>query len=179
MREAIDSAGWAAMREAIDIDPAIRGECLSRGLDTGIAALAERQHGVVKRVQLLELELGLSSSAIDRRVAAGRLHILHPGVYAVGDRCLPPLGPLVAAVHSAGRGAVASHRSAAALHELRAYEGWPEVTARPGTRNHDGIRISRAAIESDEIDVVQGIPVTTVARTLIDLGTVDPGGLDK
>src|SRR3954451_18723102 len=154
------------MREPIDIDPAIRGECLSRGRDAGIAALAERQHGVVKRIHLLEL--GLSSSGIDRRVAARRLHTLHRGVYAVGDRCLPPLGRLVAAVYAAGTGAVASHRSAAALHELRAYEGWPEVTARPGTRKHDDIRISRAAIERDEIDVVQRIPVTTVARTLLD-----------
>jgi very-short-patch-repair endonuclease len=156
------------MREAIDIAPAIRGLCLSRGFDAAIAALAECQHGVVMRLQLLAL--GLSASAIDRRIAAGRLHVLHRGVYAVGDRCLPALGRLAAAVHAAGRDAAASHRSAATLHGLRAYDGWPEVTARPGTRKHRDIRITRGAIQPDEVTVVQGIRATTVARTLLDLG---------
>ena len=165
------------MRAPIDIDDAIRRECLSRGIDAATATLADAQQGVVKRLQLVEL--GLHPRAIDRRIAAGRLHILHSGVYSVGDRCLPPLGRLTAAVYAAGRGAVASHRSAAVLHALRAYDGWPEVTARPGTRKHDDIRISRAAIEPDEIMVIQGIPVTTVARTLLDLAAVDAAGVQK
>jgi hypothetical protein len=84
----------SAVRRAIDITPAIRGLCLSRGIDAAIAALAECQNGIVIRAQLLAL--GLSSNAIDRRIAAGRLHVLHPGVYAVGDRALPPLGRLAA-----------------------------------------------------------------------------------
>ena len=65
--------------------------------------------------------------------------------------------------------AVASHRSAAALHELRAHDGWPEVTARPGTRRRGEIKLRRTLLESDEITVVRGVPVTTVARTLLDL----------
>jgi very-short-patch-repair endonuclease len=132
------------------------------------AALSETQHGVVTRWQLLDL--GLHPRAIDRRIAAGRLHVLHPGVYAVGDRALPRLGRLIAAVHASGAGAVAGARSAAALHGLRPYDGWPQVIARPGTRKHAGIKITRTVLQPDEITVVQGIPVTTVARTLLDLG---------
>jgi very-short-patch-repair endonuclease len=159
------------VNRAVDISAAIRAKCLSRGFDAAIAALAEIQHGVVMRWQLLDI--GLSESGIQRRIAAGRLHVLHAGVYAVGDRALPPLGRLVAAVYASGSDAVASHRSAAALHGLRAYDGWPEVTARPGTRNHEGIRIRRPVLEPDEICVVSGIRTTTVARTLLDLGAID------
>src|SRR5215213_450720 len=114
------------------VGPAMRGELLSRGSDRQIATLATDQEGVVTRVQLLAL--GLSSSAIDRRLAGGRLHLLHRGVYAVGHPCLPPLGRLMAAVLATGATAVASHRSAAALHGIRAYDGWPEVTGLPGAR---------------------------------------------
>jgi very-short-patch-repair endonuclease len=165
------------MRPTIDIDPAMRAICLRRGIDAAIAALAELQHGVVTRPQLLDL--GLSSSAIDRRVAAGRLHVLHRGVYAVGDRALPSLARLVAAVYAAGHGAVAGGRSAAALHSLRTHDGWPEVLARPGTRKHKDIRITRTLLHPDEITTVQRIPVTTVARTLLDLGRVGDDVVEK
>jgi hypothetical protein len=52
--------------------------------DHAIATIAERQGGVIGRVQLLGL--GLSASAIGRRVSAGRLYVLHRGVYSVGHR---------------------------------------------------------------------------------------------
>lgn len=165
------------MPPTVDITPALREKCRLRGADAAIAAIAELQHGVITRPQLLEL--GLSSSAIHRRVVAGRLHMLHAGIYAVGDRALPVLGRLAAAVYAAGTGAVASHRSAAVLHELRAHGGWPEVTTRPGTRNQDGIRIRRSELQPDEITVVQRIPCTTVARTLLDLGAVDNNVVGK
>src|SRR3954451_1674810 len=166
------------MSELIDIALAMREKCRRRPVDWVISALAEVQHGVVTRSQLLAL--GVSSAAIGRRVEAGRLHVLHPGVYAVGDRALPPLGRLAAAVYASGTDAVAGIRSAAALHGVRAYEGSPEVIARPGTRKHEGISITRPAIEPDEITVVRGIRVTTVARTLLDLGRVlDDAGVER
>jgi hypothetical protein len=49
---------------------------------SAVWALARRQHGVVARWQLLDL--GMTPAAIDHRVAIGRLHRLHHGVYAVG-----------------------------------------------------------------------------------------------
>jgi very-short-patch-repair endonuclease len=156
------------MKPTIDISPAIRGLCLRRGIDAAIAAVAGLQHGVITRAQLMDL--GLSTSAIDRRISAGRLHVLHPGVYAVGDRALPTLGRLAAAVYACGDATVAGRRSAAALHGLRVHNGIPEVIARPGTRKHEGIGITRTRLEPDEITIVEGIPCTTVARTLLDLG---------
>jgi very-short-patch-repair endonuclease len=77
---------------------------------------------------------------------------------------------LAAAVYASGTGAVASHRSAAALHGLRAHDGRPEITARPGTRKHHGISITRTLLQPDEITVIKRIPCTTVARTLLDIG---------
>jgi very-short-patch-repair endonuclease len=151
----------------------MRRKALARPADAQIADLADEQHGSVERSQLVGL--GLHPRAIDRRVAAGRLHPLHRGVYAVGDRSLPPLGRLAAAVRATGGEAVASHRSAAALHDLRAYEGLPEVTARPGTKEREGIRVIQSELRADEVCVVRGIPATTVARTLLDLGSIEDG----
>ncbi len=54
------------------------------GVDGAVAKLALRQYGVVSRAQLTAL--GASKRQIQRRVAAGRLHRLHPGVFAVGHR---------------------------------------------------------------------------------------------
>jgi very-short-patch-repair endonuclease len=80
---------------------------------------------------------------------------------------------LAAAVYATGADAAAGGRSAGALHELRAYNGAPEVIARPGTRKHAGIAITRTVLAPDEITVVHGIRTTTVARTLLDLGAID------
>lgn len=160
------------------VDDAMRRELLERPIDHLIAALAEEQHGVVTRPQLVAL--GLHQRAIDRRIAAGRLHVLYRGVYAVGDRCLPPLGRLSAAVLASGAAAVASHQSAALLHGIRAYDGPPEVTGLPGASARPGIRLKQSQLEADAIAVVRGIRATSIARTLVDLGAVIDGpGVEK
>jgi hypothetical protein len=79
--------------------------------DALVAELAARQHGVVARRQLVALELG--HRAIDYRLAAGRLHPVHRGVFAVGHRRLTQHGLWMAAVLACGVGAVLSHRAAA------------------------------------------------------------------
>src|SRR6185295_2076215 len=76
------------------------------GPDRAIARLAESQHGVVARWQLRAL--GLGEDAIDYRLAVGRLWIVMPRIYAVGQRRLPSLGGSTAAVLSSGPGAVLS-----------------------------------------------------------------------
>jgi hypothetical protein len=75
--------------------------------------LAGNQHGVVTREQLLNL--GLTTDAIRHRLARGRLHTIHRGVYAVGRPELTPHGWWMAAVLSCGPEAVLSHHSAAGL----------------------------------------------------------------
>jgi predicted transcriptional regulator of viral defense system len=75
------------------------------------------QHGVVATWQLLAL--GLTMGSIRARVANGRLHRVHRGVYAVGHRRLTVKGRMMAAVLACGPDAVLSHRSAISLWELR------------------------------------------------------------
>jgi very-short-patch-repair endonuclease len=135
-----------------------------------LAALSERQHGVVSRRQLLDA--GLGRRAIGRRVEAGRLRCLHRCVYAFGYRRLDSRGEWMAAVLACGEGAVLSHRSAAALWRLmRSPLGSVEVSAARG-RRRQGITIHEGSIVNAERTVVAGIPVTSVARTLFDLAEV-------
>jgi hypothetical protein len=58
----------------------------TRALDDAVAELAEAQHGMVARRQLLAQ--GSGEEAIEVRLRAGRLHRIHRGVYAVGHRVL-------------------------------------------------------------------------------------------
>jgi predicted transcriptional regulator of viral defense system len=141
------------------------------GDDEAIAELAERQHGVVTRSQLVAL--GLGRGAIAERLRKKRLHHLHQGVYAVGHRGLTRLGWWVAAVLACGADAVLSHRCAAVLWGI--LDGWPttvDVTVPRRLGRRDGIRLHKAAIASDERTVHASIAVTTVARTLLDLAAV-------
>src|SRR3954453_2587596 len=86
-------------------------------------ALVLRQHGVIARRQLLAL--GYSQAAIRHRIAAGRLHRVLPGVYAVGRPVLTHNGLWMAAVLACGPGTVLSHESAAALWGIRKPRGAP------------------------------------------------------
>jgi very-short-patch-repair endonuclease len=79
-------------------------------------------------------------------------------------------GRWLAAVLAGGSGAVLSHRSAAALWGLVATPAGPvDVTVAAGRRQRRGIRFHRVAIPADEVTTERGIPVTTPARTLLDL----------
>jgi very-short-patch-repair endonuclease len=145
----------------------IDAETQSRFDEAGLARLAGRQHGVISRAQLLAL--GLGRGGIRHRVASGRLHPIHRGVFAVGHRVLSREGHWLAAVLAAGPGAVISHRSAAALwgiHDSRRAK--VDVTA-PRQCRRPGIDAHHTTLAHDEITQERGIPVTTPARTLLDL----------
>jgi very-short-patch-repair endonuclease len=112
---------------------------------------------------------------IKSRVASGHLVPLHRGVYAVGHRRLRREGFWLAAVLAAGRGAALSHRDAAGLHGLRpANHVGVDVTTPRRAADAPGIRVHRAALAADDVIVRDGVPVTTVARTLVDLAGVVP-----
>src|SRR5688572_26177520 len=96
--------------------PGMRRQKTSDGTDAAMAALAASQYGVVTWQQLAAL--GMPRGRVDWRLAAGRLHRLHPGVYAVGHRAPRRKARWLAAVLACGDGAVLSHRSAAALWRL-------------------------------------------------------------
>ena len=141
------------------------------------AALAWRHYGVVTREQLIEL--GLGEDAIDYRIATGRLRVLYPGVYAVGHERLVPEGRWLAAVRSGGEDTALSHRSAARLWGLLPWEGRVEVTTPNRRRKRRDVRYIRSSVDVVDRTEHRGIPVTTVARTLLDLGAVDGSRVAK
>jgi very-short-patch-repair endonuclease len=141
-------------------------------LDARLAKLAERQHGVVSRGQLLEL--GLGKSAIGDWVKRGRLHGVHRGVYAVRYPTLTRNGRFMAAVLACGEGAALSHFSAAVLWGmLNEWGGAIHVTSE-ARRRRPGLVVHEAALGGGEVRPRAGIPVTAPARTLIDLADVAP-----
>lgn len=112
--------------------------------------------------------LGCTHTMVSDRVAAGELHRVHKGVYAVGHERLTVYGRVMAAVLACGPDAVASHHAAAALHDLRPWpRGRIDVTA-PGRRSHRGVRCHASEVPTDERTVIDGIPVTSLARTFLD-----------
>lgn len=136
-------------------------------VDGWLDAAATRQHGVVARWQMLDA--GISRQQVERR--SGRtLHAVQRGVYAVGHRALTQRSEWMAAVLAGGPGAVLSHRAGAVLIGL--LESWPgvidvTVPGAGGRRARHGTAIHR----SPDVPwtVRDGIPVTTPARTLVDL----------
>ncbi|UGS38006.1 hypothetical protein DSM104329_04428 [Capillimicrobium parvum] len=143
--------------------------------------LAHQQHGVVAARQLNAL--GVSSSTIARWTADGRLLRLHRGVYAVGHQALTADGHRMAAVLAAGPGAALSHRSAGEMRGVMRWAGpYHEVTV-PGAggrrRRARRVRVHRGRLDPADWTVVRGIPVTTVARTLLDVGEVAPSRLPR
>jgi very-short-patch-repair endonuclease len=135
--------------------------------DPRLWELAGRQHGVVSWEQLWAQ--GYGRRAVHRLVAKGWLHRVHRAVYAVGHKRLSVNGQWMAAVLACEPGAALSHAHAAALHALRTTpSGLIDVTA-PGRRHVAGVRCHRARnLDPQDVSVVEAIPVTTVARILLD-----------
>ena len=108
------------------------------------------------------------------RVERGQLVKLHRGVYAVGHAHLRPNGYRLAAVLAVGPGAALSHRDAVALHGLRDGGGTRiDVSTPAERRSTERIRVhGRRVLDARDVTTVDGIPVTTVARTLVDLAEV-------
>lgn len=142
--------------------------------DRIIGALAARQWGVVARRQLLDARV--TSAMIGERVRSGHLLPLHPGVYAVGHAKLRREGHWLAAVLAVGPGAALSHRDAAGLHDLRAANhARIDVSTTGKARSSAKIAVHRTRVlDAQDITTINGIPVTTVARTLLDLAGVVP-----
>jgi hypothetical protein len=139
--------------------------------DARVAWIAARQHGVISHAQLLDA--GISRDGVKGRVAAGWLHRVHRGVFAVGHAGLTPRGFWVAAVLSGGDGAALSHRSAAALWGIWRDGDRPAITSNGvDRRGAPGVETHVGRLRPGETIVVDGIRVTKVARTLLDLAEV-------
>jgi very-short-patch-repair endonuclease len=128
-------------------------------------------------ISLPQLQLlGLGKAAVAKRAKNGRLYRVHRGVYAVGRPRLTMRGRWMAAVLACGPNAVLSHRSAAGLHGIRPDNRATADITLPGqsARRRPGIKVHRSSTLTEaDITIVDGIPCTTVARTLVDLGDVE------
>ena len=151
-------------------------------IDRRIARLARAQYGVISLAQLGDA--GLSARGVLKRSQTGRLHRVHRGVYAVGHSILSAEGRWMAAVLACGSGSVLSHRCAGALLGLRPTAS-PRVQVTVPTSNgrthRPGIEVHRSQCLSDaDVTTERGIPVTSPARTLLDLaGVLDAGALAR
>ena len=168
------------MPRAGPISPSTLAFSARRERERRVAEVAAAQHGVVTLAQLRAI--GFAPSTVRARVAAGRLHRLHDGVYAVGHPGVGAHGRWLAAVLACGPGAVLSHLSAAALWGIRPSQstvidvssGTRAGRSRPGIRAHRGAGIAPA-----EITMVAGIPCTGIARTIVDVAALlAPGALE-
>lgn len=141
-------------------------------MDEWLRRTAAAQHGLLTRPQALER---LTPKQLERWVATGRLELLWPRVYRVGGAPESWEQRLHACCLAAGVGVAVSHRSAARLLGL---SGVPavrlEVTAdRSRAVRLSGVVAHRSTVLDERfVTEVDGIPVTTAERTVVDLSSV-------
>lgn len=138
--------------------------------------LASRQNGVVTYAQLLEA--GLTPGEIKHLVRVGILNRVYRGVYVVGHLALAPLAKEQAAVLACGPRSVISHRSAAYLWGLT--DRRPRTThvtmTAPARRVQNGVRVHEVVrLSPAEVRRRGGIPLTSPARTIVDLAAEADG----
>jgi hypothetical protein len=135
-----------------------------------IAAIARRQHGLIALLQLLLA--GLVRSQISRRVAAGRLHRVHRGVYSVSP-VLSREARWLAATLGSGEGSALSHLSSTELHAIGRFRASLIAVVSPHRHRLEGVQLHRCrSLDPRNVTSHKGIPVTTVHRTQVDLTDV-------
>ena len=136
-------------------------------VEATLARLAGSQHGLVTRRELLRA--GVSDDEIRSRRESGALLRAHPGVYSVGHRGAGHEPTYLAAVLACGKGARLSGAAAAYYYGLIAGDPpAPEVLASTKRRLKD-VLAHRGLPDSRDVTVWRGIPITTVARALVDI----------
>ncbi len=145
-------------------------------LDTALAQLAASQANAFSRAQAMEL--GYGEPQIQRRVRTSRWLHLAAGVYALPGYAPPYTQRLWAAHLAAGPASVISHEAAAAVHGLT---GFPRrlvvvTTAHGNHQRPPGAVLHQSTdLAAEHIARAPGLgalPVTTVARTIVDLAAV-------
>lgn len=140
---------------------------------------ARRQHGLITREQAVAA--GLSSSAVSRRLDSGSWRRVAAGVYAVASAAASWRQQVLAACLALG--AVASHRTAAALWGLSGCRPGPvhvSVAHGRASRSATGTVHRSRELPPGDVTRIDGIPVTRPARTLVDLaGVVSPRALEE
>ena len=139
-----------------------------------VAELARRQDGVVGHGQLIAL--GFGERWIQHRIDRGWVHVVFRGAYAVGHRRISWKGRFRAALLSCGPDAMLSHWSAIRWHNIKRWAGGDIHVTVPGGGREDrqpGLVIHRVRnLRDADKAVVDGLPVTSVARTLLDMAAI-------
>jgi hypothetical protein len=143
--------------------------------------LADRQFNRIARRQLVDA--GLSDHAIAHRVATGTLVVVEPGVFGFApvlehDEWGVWMGATLTSPESR-----LSHASAGAARGFWSLPRAYEIVTRPGSggpRRHGGVLVFRSSTIAEDGDELDGIPITTAERTLVDLAShVSPRGLAR
>jgi very-short-patch-repair endonuclease len=133
----------------------------------------------VARWQLLDA--GVSPDQVDLRLATGRLHELHRGVYLVGHAVPPPLAMETAAL-LACRKAILSHRTAGSLWKLLPYPApYPACVTIPPARGatRPKLEVHRAPLDPRDVRRRHGLRLTSPPRTILDIAaTSEPDELE-
>lgn len=141
-----------------------------RRVEQTLARIAHGSHGVVTRSEALGA--GITADEITRRVRSGALLRVHRGVYRVGHRAPSVEATYMAAVRACGDAVLSGRAAGHLLGLLRGRPPRPEVTT-VLSRRAEGVRIRRTrAFHSVDVTVWRGVPVTSPARTLVDLAAV-------
>jgi very-short-patch-repair endonuclease len=139
--------------------------------DAKLAILAGTQHGVVAYPQLIAM--AFTPGAIEHRLLTGRLHRVYKGVYSVGYPAKTAEAREMAAVLRCGRKAVVSHWTAASRWQLLRPTRGPVHVSVPSDRRVKGIRTHHVnRFDAGDCTKRDGIPITSVPRTLLDLAAV-------
>jgi very-short-patch-repair endonuclease len=143
--------------------------------DLVVGALADRQHGVVTRGQLLAA--GQSARVIERAVEAGRLRPVFRGVYAAGHVALRREGWWLAALLACEEGGTLSHRTAGTIWGLLNGPILPidVTTSTNHGRKHARITTHRTRLHLLDALVIDGLRVTSPSRTIVDLAAILTG----
>ncbi len=145
--------------------------------DYVISSIAARNHGVVSRAAMREA--GIPVSIIDERVRMRRLVVLHRGVYALGHAELRAQGWWLAAVEAYGASAALSYGSAGMLWgllEAPLFDVHVTVAKRSGVGARRRVVVHRVTdLPAAEVTARQGIRVTGVSRTILDLAATVRG----
>lgn len=143
----------------------------SQAIDSAIVGIAAVQRGRVARAQLIAAAIG--SGAIANRTGSGMLASVYPGVYPVGHLWGEPLSDLWAARLFVGGDAVFSREAAGELRGIQSRDSAPITLTTPRKlASRPGLRIHHSLLPADEVSMIDGLPVTVVSRTLLDLAAV-------
>lgn len=150
--------------------------------DGALRRLAAQQHGVVSRAQCRRL--GLSTDSMRSRIRRGEWVVVSRRVLRHVAAPQTARTMLMAAVLDAGEGTVASHRAAADLWHLPGFRVEELDVSRLHGAEHQRRGLGRLhhprTLPAHHTTVVDGIPVTTPARTLFDLaGVLHPGRTER